>query len=296
MRLPAAAEARAGAPDVLPAPAGRPVIDAFDMAAHAHADRPAIRYHGQAMSYRELTLLAAGVADRLGADPGAVGVAARHAPGTVAGLLGIWAAGGTYCPIDPAYPVPRREAMLAAAGCRSYLDAGKLPGCADEIEVRAVPDPDAGADPRGDVAYILFTSGSTGEPKPVMTPPGAIAATVQSLRSLFELSPADRVLQFASLNWDTCFEEILPTLSSGACLVFDDDAYSGSFPRLLRLIDREQVSVLDLPTAFWHELVHHLTEDAAELPDCVRLVVTGGEAVRPDRLADWLVLGTGARL
>ena len=55
--------------------------------------------------------------------------------------------------------------------------------------------------------------------------------TVRALRDLFELTPQDRVLQFASLGWDTCLEEILPTLTTGATLVFDDEAHSCSFPR-----------------------------------------------------------------
>ncbi|BFV55472.1 hypothetical protein KCMC57_up05760 [Kitasatospora sp. CMC57] len=142
-------------------------------------------------------------------------------------------------------------------------------------------------------AYILFTSGSTGLPKPVVTPRRAISATVHSLRELFGLTPDDRVLQFASLNWDTCFEEILPTLTAGATLVLDAETHSGSFPRFLRMVERERITVLDLPTAFWHELVLYLTEDQLPLPACVRLLVIGGEAASPARLADWSRLDTG---
>jgi nonribosomal peptide synthetase protein VioO len=155
----------------------------------------------------------------------------------------------------------------------------------------------AAADSGDRIAYTLFTSGSTGEPKPVETSHGALAAAVRSLRSLFEITPADRVLQFASLNWDTCFEEILPALTGGASIVFHRDAYSGSFPRFLRMVEREKVTVLDLPTAFWNELVGHLTDANAALPGCVRLVVIGGEAASARRAADWAALPTGhARL
>ncbi|MFD0891691.1 AMP-binding protein, partial [Streptosporangium algeriense] len=145
----------------------------------------------------------------------------------------------------------------------------------------------------GDPAYILFTSGSTGAPKPVVTPRGAVSTVTGELRALFGLTPEDRVLQFASLNWDTCLEEILPALTTGAALVFDERAHSGSFPRLLRMIESERITLLDLPSAFWHELVRHLTEERAELPASVRTVVIGGEAVSPVRLADWCALGTG---
>jgi nonribosomal peptide synthetase protein VioO len=184
----------------------------------------------------------------------------------VIGLLGVFAAGGAYMPIDPAFPAERVEAMRAAASSQPVTGP----------------------------AYVLFTSGSTGEPKPVLTPGEAFGTTVAALTALFELTADDRVLQFASMNWDTCFEEILPTLTVGAALVFDDEAHTGSFRRFLRMVEERRISVLDLPTAFWHELVRHLAEDDDPLPECLRLVVIGGEAASPARLADWHRLKTGA--
>jgi amino acid adenylation domain-containing protein len=216
-----------------------------------------------------------------------VALHATHTTGTVVGLLGVWAAGGTYCPVDPAFPAPRRRAMVAAAGCRTVLDPATLPepnGAGPAPVVAMHPD---------DPAYVLFTSGSTAEPKPVLTPRRAVDAVVPALCDLFGLTPDDRVLQFASLNWDTCFEEILPTLAAGATLVFHPEAYTGSFRRFLRMVEAERITVLDLPTAFWHELVHHLAEDPLDLPACVRLVVIGGEPVNPARLAEWRALDTG---
>jgi non-ribosomal peptide synthetase component F len=258
---------------------GPGVVDGFFAAARAYPERAAITSNGRELTYAELEAMVLAVARRLGPRPGVVGVAATHSPDTIAGLFGVWAAGGAYCPIDPAFPAQRRQAMLAAAGCRTLLDA--------DLDLDAPRDP-----VEDELAYILFTSGSTGEPKPVLTSRGAIAATIRSLPELFGLTPADRVLQFASLNWDTCFEEILPALTTGACLVFHDDAYTGSFPRFLRMIESEQITVLDLPTAYWHELVNYLLEEGAPLPECVRLVIIGGEAVNPARLADWCTLYT----
>ena len=253
-----------------------------------HPERPAIVHNGHAMAYSRLASSVREVARRLGPDPGVIGVPAIHAPGTVVSLLGIWAAGGTYCPMDQGFPAERREFMLAAAGCRAVLtaDLDVLP----VTDMAATPEPQGGAVPP---AYCLFTSGSTGEPRPVLTPRRAIDAAVGALRGLFGIVASDRVLQFASLNWDTCFEEILPTLTGGATLVFHDEAHTGSFPRLLRMIRDQRITVLNLPTAFWHELVHHLAEDGTGLPDHVRLVVIGGEAAGPARLADWCALPTG---
>lgn len=259
-------------------------LGTFADVADRYSDHPAIEHAERTLSYAELSSLVHATASRLGPRPGVVGVPATHSPETVVALLGVLAAGGAYCPVDPAYPSTRQRAMLAAAGCTTVLDPA---------DVRLSSGPPAGiVGDAEDPAYLLFTSGSTGEPKPVVTPRRAISVVVESLRELFDLTPADRVLQFASLNWDTCFEEILPTLTTGATLVFDDEAYTGSFPRFLRMVARRRVTVLDLPTAFWHELVHYLT-DLPGLPNHLRLVIIGGEAASPARLADWGALDTG---
>ncbi|MCG6498765.1 amino acid adenylation domain-containing protein [Kitasatospora sp. A2-31] len=311
--------------------AGSDLIDAFTETVRRYPERAAIVHHGRALTYRQLATLAGMTADRLGAAPGVVAVPAVHLPETVVALLGVLAAGGAYCPVDPAFPAQRRQAMLAAVGCRTALapatgtdgprtddeppaaeslladgvDLVELPRLA--VADAAPPSGPGATAPRADEppttvpgavdpeqpAYLLFTSGSTGQPKPVVTPRRAISAAVASLREVFALTPDDRVLQFASLNWDTCFEEILPTLTAGAALVLDAEAHSGSFPRFLRLVERERITVLDLPTAFWHELVLHLAEEGRTLPASVRLLVIGGEAANPARLADWAALDTG---
>ncbi|MFD7594593.1 amino acid adenylation domain-containing protein [Kitasatospora sp. NPDC059812] len=282
------------------------LIHAFTKMARRNPRHPAIVQRGRTLDYGRLAELANTLARRLGPDPGTVCVPAVHTAETVVALLGVLTAGGTYCPIDPAFPEARRHAMATAANCRTAILGEAV---ADhQLGTRLVELPalsEFPGEPPGTLpadraasgpehpAYILFTSGSTGQPKPVATPRRAVAATAHALRDLFHLTPQDRVLQFASLNWDTCFEEILPALTAGATLVLDPDAHCGSFPRFLRMVERERITVLDLPTAFWHELVHHLVDDRAELPPCVRLLVIGGEAVQPARLDDWARLDTG---
>ena len=287
-------------------PSRSSVVNDFFASARANPHRPAIVGNGRQLRYGELERSVRDLARRLGPDPGVVGVLVTRSAHTMVALLGTLAAGGTYCPIDPMFPLERQRALLRASGARLVLATAagqrtasefplmELPGLAGrspvpeparESERLAAADPDA-------PAYLLFTSGSTGEPKGVLTPRRALDAAVGSLRELFAVTSADRVLQFASLNWDTCFEEILPTLTAGASLVIDDEAYTGSLPRFLRMLARERVTLLDLPTAFWHELVNYLGEERAALPARVRAVIIGGEAVRPARLAEWRMLDT----
>ncbi|MGV9566382.1 amino acid adenylation domain-containing protein [Streptomyces sp. NPDC003480] len=269
-------------------------------------DESAISHNGHELSYAELLRRVRRTAARLGPSPGVVGVLTDRSPATVTALLAVLAAGGTYCPVDPAFPAARQRALLEAAGCTTVIAArpgATVPEGTEGVRRVLAADPGPGSDdgPPADTepadserpAYTLFTSGSTGAPKPVLTPRRAIDSAVASLRGLFGLAPTDRVLQFASLNWDTCFEEILPALTAGATLVFHDEAYTGSLSRLLKAVAAERVTLLDLPTAFWHELVLHLAEEGTALPGSVRTVVIGGEAASPARLADWRALGTG---
>ena len=250
------------------------------VAPSAAADHPAIVDNGREVSYAELRGLVATVARRLGDRPGVVGVSATHSLATIVGLYGVWAAGGTYCPVDPAFPAARRDAMLA--GCQWWLTPDGL--------MWLTPGPAL-----DDIAYILFTSGSTGEPKPVLTPRRAIDTTVAALGRLFGLTPADRVLQFASLNWDTCFEEILPTLS--------DRRDAGVRPRRpLRLVAavpaRGGTGAGHRARPADRVLARARAPPArgrAALPDSVRLVVIGGEAANPARLARLARPGHGAR-
>ncbi|WP_394840263.1 AMP-binding protein [Pendulispora rubella] len=281
------------------------VVADFLAAARATPERPAIVDNGRELSYGSVLQRARELALQLGDGCGVVGVMASRSANTIIALLAVLLAGGAYCPIDPAFPDERQKALVRRSGCTTVIATVSQSVAFPGLRVLGMRDlhghpapartdePYASAPVTLDTpAYVLFTSGSTGEPKGVVTPRGAIGASVDSLRALFEIQPSDRVLQFASLNWDTCFEEIFPALTSGAALVIDRDAHSGSLPRLLRLIRRERVSVLDLPTAVWHELVYYLAEGHAALPECLRLVVIGGEAARAPRLADWCALDT----
>lgn len=241
-----------------------PVPSIISQLANGEPGRPAIVHNGAQLTYHELATAVDAVRQRLGDAPGTVPVRVAHRPETIVELLGIWAAGGTYLPINPAFPAERQRQMLEAA-----------------------------TNTTGETAYVLFTSGSTGAPKPVAIPNRAIATVVAALRDLFGITPEDRVLQFASLSWDTCFEEILPTLTGGATLVFDDETHTGSFPRFLRAVRRQGITVLDLPSAYWHELVLHLVDSGEPLPGCLRLVIIGGEPVNAARLEAWRHLDTG---
>jgi amino acid adenylation domain-containing protein len=145
-------------------------------------------------------------------------------------------------------------------------------------------------------AYVIYTSGSTGRPKGVVVPHRSIAAYTRTALASYEITPADRVLQFGSISFDTSAEEIWPALAAGARLLLRSAGMSLSIEHFLEEVARQAITVLNLQTAFWHEVVAGLSA-GLELPPTVRLVIIGGEAALPDRVAAWREqVGPGVRL
>lgn len=136
-------------------------------------------------------------------------------------------------------------------------------------------------------AYVIYTSGSTGTPKGVVIGHTALAEFVASNKDSYNIQAQDRVLQFAPLHFDACIEEIFVTLSQGARLVLRNNTMLESMPAFLKHCAEWQISLLDLPTAFWHELAFACKHLSLELPQSLRAIIIGGEAVMAERVQQW---------
>ncbi len=260
---------------------------------------------GQQLSYRELDRRADQLARylrELGVGPESlVGVLMVRSPEMVIALVGVLKAGAGYVPLDPLYPRRRLAFILEETKAPVVLTLERLAAELPDRPIRVVrldaEWPIIAGEGRAELAapgpsssspaYVIYTSGSTGLPKGVVIAQRSLAAYVETAARDFALTPADRVLQFASISFDTSAEEIFPTLLSGVTLILRSERMLESPAEFLRTCARWRVTVLDLPTAYWHKMTAALHAGAAHLPRSLRLVIIGGESARPGRLAAW---------
>lgn len=264
----------------------------------------AVMFEHEKLSYRELNEKANRLAHHLRASgigpESLVGICMERSLEMMVGIMAILKAGGAYVPLDPAYPKERLALMLSDARPSVLLTQQRqldsLPPhharviCIDSdwklIAQQSEDNIDAQAAPEN-LAYVIYTSGSTGTPKGVMIEHRSVVNFSKSAATEYEIEPGDRVLQFASMSFDASAEEIYPCLSRGAALVLRNDAMLASISSFLEKCREWGITILDLPTAYWHELVERLDEGGVKLPGSLRLVIIGGERAMPERLSAW---------
>ncbi|HET7230667.1 MAG TPA: amino acid adenylation domain-containing protein, partial [Longimicrobium sp.] len=281
------------------------VLDGFAAQAARTPDAAAVRFGDDVVSYAELDRrswrLARALRERGVTAETRVGIMLPPSPDRVVAVLAVMRAGGAYVPLDPAYPPERLAFMAADAGLPLVLTLAALRERVPAVAGLAVAalDEEAGAvtalgDGPLDVApapesaaYVIYTSGSTGTPRGVVVEHRALAAHAHAVVAHYGLSSDDRVLQFASFNFDPSIEQTLPPLLAGACVVLRRDEVL-SAEEIGRLVEGAGITLLNLPTAQWHLLAGEWARGEA-LPDLrtLRLVIAGGEAMLPAYVERW---------
>ncbi len=217
-----------------------------------------------------------------------VGLHLGRSADLVTAILAVWRAGGGYLPLDPALPAARLETMVAAARPPVVVTDGPttmFPSVLrlDEVGWDTVPRtrPPGGAHPES-LAYLLYTSGSTGEPKGVAVPHRALVDLLAGFDRLLGLTPADRVAAITTAAFDiSVVELVLPLLAGARIELIDADTARDAVLLRAALADRG-ITVAQGTPATWRMLV-----TAGGVPDTVRLRISGGEAL-PRDLADRL--------
>jgi len=286
--------------------AGACVHELFQYWASATPRAIALVHEAERLDYRELDERANRLAHylrELGVGPEErVALCLPRGVDMIVALLAAWKAGGAYVPLDPAYPRERLEQMLRDSRPRVVLahEGQDVPPLPDhDMTIVALdglhrpwndrpseaPALDRVGVHAGHLAYVIYTSGSTGEPKGVAVEHGALYRRIVGLAARYGFQSSDRILQFASINFDASVEEILGALTQGATLVLRTPEWLDSATAFWKLCAASRITVVDLPTKFWQQLAR---DRATPVPDAVRTTIIGGEAVDPQAILDWL--------
>lgn len=265
-----------------------------------HSSKPAIDAKTGDWTYQELWDAAERLAPHLEKIQGPVLLWLERGPNAIIAMLACLMARRAYAPLDADGPIERNLSMIEALDPDLILREKALPAelaatniPSHDLRGPVKPDPSRVSQPfpGQDIAYWMHTSGSTGTPRAVAISRQALSSFVTHASKRYGWGPNDRVLQFAPLAFDASVEEIFLSLVSGSTLVVRTSKDITSIDTFIRTIRIRRISVLDLPTAFWHEWVYAGEQDQdLGIPAYLRQVIIGGEAVLDERVKQWRAL------
>ncbi|WP_206685902.1 AMP-binding protein [Kribbella qitaiheensis] len=260
------------------------------------------------LSYAELDQRAGRLAHLLleeGAGPETVvGVALERGIDLVVALLAVWRTGAGFVTIDPSYPAARLQWLLSDTGAELVLAEHQLTEAIESTGARVIVpsrlvtaiavrpiEPARTPDPDG-LAYVMYTSGSTGQPKGVAVTHAGIANRVRWAVDAQALTENDRILQKTRITFDAMVWEFFGPLVSGGTVVLAPAGSESDPKALLEAVTRQRITVLQVVPSVLRLLVDESGWDAT---GSLRLVSCAGEPLHAE-LAQRLLKCTDVEL
>jgi amino acid adenylation domain-containing protein len=288
-----------------PYPDDRTVDALFAQQAQTSPDAPALQYGNQIRSYAQLDAYANQLAHQIRSHQITAGtpiaVCLACSLELITSLLAILKAGAAYLPLDPAYPHHRLAQMLTDSATPLLITSSdhlaNLPPHPHTLLVDQPPThhhpttPPSATTSSGSPAYVMYTSGSTGQPKGVTIPHRAVIRLVKNTEYV-QLGPTDRVAQVSNVSFDASTFEIWGALLNGAALVGITKDVALSPHEFAAQLRADRITTLWLTTALFNQV-------ASEVPDAfatLRNLLVGGSALDPHWIREVLKHGPPERL
>jgi amino acid adenylation domain-containing protein len=271
-------------------PKDKTVHQLFEEQVARTPDKTALVFEDQSLTYRELNRRANQLARLLrskgvGQDT-IVGIMVERSLEMIIGLLGIVKAGGAYLPLDPDYPEERIGFMLEDSSATILLTQSRLrerisfPGETidlDDPETFRGDDSDLlNINKPEDLLYVIYTSGSTGTPKGVLIEHRNVVNLISHEFTRADLDFTGRVLQFTTICFDVCYQEIFSALFSGGQLHVANSPLRQDPNRLVQYISDNELNVVFLPPALL-ALITNDEECLKQFPGSLKHIITAGE-------------------
>jgi amino acid adenylation domain-containing protein len=266
----------------------------FERQAERTPDRTALVWQDQSLTYAELNSQANALADLLRSRgvgrESLVAVMLERSPAMIIAILGVLKAGGGYLPLDPSYPIDRLQYMLADSSTALVLThsalAPKVPGVVtdqlwlDTLDLSAGGENLPNVTGPGDLAFVLYTSGTSGNPKGVMLEHRNVAAYVHAFTREMGSMADQTVLQLSSFSFDNFVEEVYPTLLGGGRLVIPTGKEFLDMERFASLVSTHKVTLISTSPLLLAEV------NGVKGLESLRIVISGGDVLKPEYVSN----------
>ncbi|MGN9865284.1 non-ribosomal peptide synthase/polyketide synthase [Bacillus swezeyi] len=274
----------------------------FEQQAEHTPDHVAVMFENQTWTYRQLNERSNQLARVLrnqgvGADQ-AVAVLTERSANMVIGILAILKAGGAFLPIDPELPDERRAFLIEDSGaeilvtCTGHTVPPSFEGAVVLLDDPLVYQGEASnlnlSYAENQLLYVIYTSGTTGKPKGVQLEHKTMLNLLDFEWEHTQLR-FDRVLQFAAMSFDACYQEIFSTILSGGTLYIIDNETKREIRELNDFVKTNRIQTAFLPTAFL-KLLASEKQYFEPFAECVDHIIAAGEQlIMTNILRDMLV-------
>lgn len=250
----------------------RTIYSTFKAVVDRQPDALAIAEDGRSVSFKELDQLADDIAAKF-YDEGYryIGIVMHHGINQIAAMLAVLKSGAAYVPAEPFLPKNRIDYMMKTAEVCLVIDDAyceNLHHTDHKMEDRSTPD---------GVAYVLYTSGTSGKPKGVVVENHSVVNYCEAFEKEMHTGPGDVMLQYSVCSFDIFVEEVYTTLLNGAALAIPTtEVHNGPLKGLMEFAKRHKVTIID----GFPYLIADINKNPDILPESVKLIISGGDTIR----------------
>ena len=253
------------------------IYSRFKACVESMPDNLAIAEDGRNVTFKKLDSLVNDILSRF-IERGymAVGICMSHGIEQIAAILAVLKSGAAYIPAEPSLPSARRDYMMAQAGVELIITDDFCENLPKSKDLPDLSTPDG-------IAYVLYTSGTTGKPKGVIVENRSVVNYAKAFRKEMKVGPGDMMLQYSVCSFDIFVEEVFASLLNGVSLAIPSKKiHDGSLEELMEFCSRHNVTILD----GFPYLIADINRRHELLPPSVRLIISGGDVVRANYISN----------
>lgn len=254
------------------------IYSAFKEVAKKNSDLPAIITDERKVTFSQLDAMVDAILSKFyDKKYKFVGLVMHHGIDQIAAMLAVLKSGAAYIPAEPFLPKARIDYMMKNAGVSLIIDdefCKNLSSPKEGLADRSTPD---------GVAYVLYTSGTTGKPKGVMIENHSVVNYARAFEKEMKIGPGDIMLQYSVCSFDIFVEEVFASLLNGASIAIPSyEIHNGPLEGLMDFCKRHKVTILDGFPYF----VADVNKESHLLPETVSLIISGGDIVRANYISN----------